>query len=308
MRSAAARAHALAVARRQHGVVGRRQLLRDGVPRWFLQAEVRVGRWQRTGRQTLAVHSGPLDAGARRLVALLEAGPRAALDGVSSLQEAGLDVLRDDVVHVIVPKGVRRVVVPGARVHESRRFREADVVGTSVRRTRPATAAVHAALWARTDREATYVLVLAVQQGLVTPSALADEVATVLRHRRRRLLRAVALDVTGGVRSLGELDVATGLRRRGLPEPARQVVRTRPSGTQYLDAEWPRYGVVLEVDGVQHDLPAARLADLLRDLALAGEERTVVRVPLVVWRLDQEVVLDGLEELLRRRGWVPRAA
>lgn len=287
----------------QAGVVGRRQLLRAGVPRWLLRAELRVGRWQRTGRQSVAVHNGPLDAAARRWVALLEAGPRAALDGVSALQAAGLTVLTDDVVHLIVAKGWRRVVVPGARVHESRRWRESDIEGTGPRRTRPATAALHGALWARTDREATYLLVLAVQQGLVTPELLAEELATVRRHGRRRLVQGVVVELLGGVRSLGELDVAAAMRRRGLPEPERQAVRRRASGTQYLDADFPAYGVTLEVDGWQHDLPDARLQDLLRDLELAAEERVVVRIPLVAWRLGQEAVLDGLERLFRRRGW-----
>jgi very-short-patch-repair endonuclease len=93
------------------------------------------------------------------------------------------------------------------------------------------------------------------------------------------------------------------MRSRGLPEPARQAVRRRPSGTQYLDADFPDHGVALEVDGSQHDLPAQRLSDLLRDLGLASEGRTTVRVPLVAWRLDESAVLDGLEALFVSRGW-----
>jgi very-short-patch-repair endonuclease len=102
--------------------------------------------------------------------------------------------------------------------------------------------------------------------------------------------------------------VARALRTRGLPEPVRQAVRQRPSGTQYLDADFPSYGVSLEIDGSQHDLPRQRLADLLRDLGLATEGRTTVRIPLVAWRLDEAAVLDGLEELFRSRGWHRPAA
>lgn len=98
------------------------------------------------------------------------------------------------------------------------------------------------------------------------------------------------------------------MRRRGLPEPARQVLRRRPSGTQYLDADFPEQGITLEVDGAQHDLPDARLADLLRDLDLAAGRRTVVRLPLVAWRLDEGAVLDGLEALFLSRGWRRPAA
>ena len=118
----------------------------------------------------------------------------------------------------------------------------------------------------------------------------------------------VVLDLTAGVRSLGELDVAAAMRRRGLPEPDRQSVRRRPSGQQFLDADFPAYDLTLEVDGWQHDEPEHRLGDLLRDLTLMTEKRTVVRLPLVVWRLDEEAVLDALEQLFISRGWRRPAA
>jgi very-short-patch-repair endonuclease len=269
---------------------------------------VRTGRWQRTGQQTVALHNGPLDATTRRWVAVLEAGPRAALDGISALQAAGLVQLTDDLVTVVVPKGTRRRRIPGVRVRETRRYRAEDLVRTGIPRTTPPVAAVHAALWAATDKQATYFLTLVVQQGLCRPADLSDAATSVRRHPRRRLLSQVVLDLADGSRSLGELDVARALRSRGLPEPVRQAVRRRPSGTQYLDADFPAYGVTLEVDGSQHDLPGQRLADLLRDLGLATEGRTTVRVPLVAWRLDETAVLDGLEQLFRSRGWHRPAA
>lgn len=306
--SVAARRTAARVASEQSHVATRRQLYAAGVPRWLLRLELRSGRWRRTGRQTLALHNGPLDVHSRRWIAVLEAGPRAALDGITALQAAGVQHLSDDVVTVAVPKGARRRRLRGVRVRETRRLRQQDVVRTGVPRTAPAVAAVHAALWAATDRQATYVLTLAVQQGLCRPADLSDAATAVLRHRRRRLLAQVVLDLSDGSRSLGELDVARALRRRRLPEPARQAVRRRPSGTQYLDADFPSYGVTLEIDGWQHDLPVHRLADLLRDLGLATEGRTTVRIPLVAWRLDEEAVLDGLEELFASRGWRRPAA
>ena len=306
--AAAGRLTAARLAAGQSCAVSRRQLYAGGVPRWLVRLEVRAGRWQRTGRQTLVLHNGPLDARTRRAVAVLEAGPRAALDGVSALQAAGLDVLTDELVHVAVPRGARRRRIPGARLWETRRFREQDVIDDGLRRVTPAVAAVHAALWAVTDRQATYVLTLAVQQGLCRPVDLSDAAAAVRRHPRRRLIARVVLELADGSRSLGELDVARAMRGRGLPEPARQAVRRRPSGTQYLDADFPDHDISLEVDGVQHDLPDRRLADLVRDLALATEGRTVVRIPLVAWRLDEAQVLDGLEELFRSRGWRRPAA
>lgn len=303
-----ARLTALRLARAQCGALTRRQLYAAGVPRWLVQLELRAGRWQRSGQQTVLVHNGPVDPAARRWIAVLEAGPRAALDGVSALQAAGLDVLPDAAVVVAVPRGARRRRLRGVRLRETRRYRRQDVVAVGIPRTAPAVAAVHAALWAVSDRQATYLLTLTVQQGLCRPGALSDALTAVRRHPRRRLVAQVVLDLAEGSRSLGELDVARAMRRRGLPEPARQAVRRRPSGTEYLDADFPDHAVTVEVDGAQHDLPDRRLADLVRDVVLAAEGRTVVRIPLVAWRLDEEAVLDALEALFTARGWRRPAA
>ena len=303
-----ARTTAAQLASAQCGAVSRRQLYAAGVPRWLVRLELRARRWQRSGRQTVVVHNGPLDVPTGRWVAVLEAGPRAALDGVSALQAAGLDVLTDALVVVAVPRGTRRRRIRGVRVRETRRYREQDIVRTGIPRTAPAVAALHAALWAVTDRQATYLLTLVVQQGLCRPAALSDAATAVRRHPRRRLVARVVLDLAAGSRSLGELDVARAMRRRGLPEPSRQAVRRRPSGTEYLDADFPDHDVTVEVDGVQHDLPEQRLADLVRDVVLATEGRTVVRIPLVAWRLDEEAVLDALEGLFSVRGWRRPAA
>jgi very-short-patch-repair endonuclease len=306
--AAASRSTASRLAADQCAVVSRRQLLAAGIPRWLVRLELRTGRWQPTGQQTVALHNGPLDVASRRWVAVLEAGPRAALDGVSALQAAGVEHLTDDALTVVVPKGARRRRLAGVRIRETRRYRAEDVVRSGIPRTTPAVAAVHAALWAATDKQATYFLTLAVQQGLCRPAELSDAATAVRRHPRRRVLAQVVLDLADGSRSLGELDVARAMRSRGLPEPVRQAVRRRPSGTQYLDADFPTYGVSMEVDGSQHDLPHQRLADLVRDLGLATEGRTTVRIPLVAWRLDEAAVLDGLEQLFRSRGWQRPAA
>jgi very-short-patch-repair endonuclease len=292
------------------GVLQRSDLRAWGVPRWVVKAELRAGRWQRTGRQTVVNHNGPLNAAARRRVAVAEVGPRAALDGVTALQHLGVAVLGDELIHVIIPKGSSpRRRLRGVRIHESRRYRSEDVaVRSGVRCVAPAAAAVHAALWARTDREAVYVLVLVVQQRLADPQELAEAAQHVRRHVRRRLLARTVLDLAGGVRSMGELDVARELRGRGLPEPDRQVVRRRADGREYLDCRFGAYDLTLEIDGWQHDDPQHRLADLLRDLTQVGEGSTVLRVPLVAWRLGARQILDRLERVFVARGWQRPAA
>ena len=295
---------------RTDGVLLRSDLRAWGVPRCLVKAELRAGRWQRTGRQSVVTHNGPLDPAARRRVAVAEIGPRAALDGTTALQHLGVDVLKDQTIHVIIPKGSSpRRRLRGVRIHESRRYRSEDVaVRRGLRCVAPAAAAVHAALWARTDREAVYVLVLVVQQRLASPDELEQAAQQVRRHARRRLLARTVLDLAGGVRSMGELDVSHALRGRGLPEPDRQVLRHRPGGREYLDCRFEAYDLTMEVDGWQHDDPQHRLDDLLRDLVQAGEGSTVLRVPLVAWRLGRQQILDRLEQVFLARGWQRPAA
>lgn len=300
------RAAVSALADAQSAVLSRRQLLAARVPRWYVTRELKVGRWQRSGPQTVVTYTGPLTTAARQWVAVLETAPRAALAGVSALQVAGVTGLDGDVLHVIVPKGAAPQRPPGVVVHESRRFREEDVIRVGVPRQQPAVAAVHAALWARSDRQASLFVLVAVQQRLARAADLAEALEHVRRHRRRSLLRQLVADAGGGVHSLGELDVAADFRRRGFPEPVRQVRRRDGSGVQYLDCALPAYGLTLEIDGAGHDAPEQRLADLLRDIGVAADGQTVIRIPLVAYRLGREDVLDRIGQLLVSRGWAPR--
>jgi very-short-patch-repair endonuclease len=296
------------IAEPQHGVVSRRQLVAARVPRWFVRRERLAKRWRRAGRHTLVVHHGPLSPDAKRWVAVLETSPRAALDGVTALQQAGAKGLTDTTIHVVVPRGARPRRQPGVRVRESRLFREQDVLSVGIRRMRPPVAAATAARWARSDREAQLFLLVCVQQRLAPVEDVREAVERLPRSRRRSMLLRLIVDVAGGVQSLGELDVASDLRRRGLPEPERQVLRRRPSGSEYLDCDFPTYAVVLEIDGAGHAAPSQRLADLLRDLTEIAGGRAVIRLPLEIYRLDQEAVLDRLEDVFGARGWIRPAS
>jgi hypothetical protein len=296
------------VAADQELIASRPQLYKAGVPRWLVRRELRVGRWQKTGRQTVALHNGPLSDAARRWVAVLESGPRAAVSGVTGLQHDGVEALTDELIHLLVPKGTIKRQLHGVARHESRRWRSEDLETSGLRRTKPAVSAVMAALWAVTERQATFFLILPVQQGLCTPAQLAEALERVRRHRFRKALWLAVADIVDGARSVGELDIGRGLARRGLPKPSRQVLRKRADGSVYLDLAWDDYGLSMEIDGVQHDLPWMRLADTVRDLTTLAEGDQVMRIPLIAWRLDEERVLDGVEAVFRSKGWLPHAA
>ena len=289
----------------QAGILSRRQLYALGITRGFVRAQVRARRWRRVGSQCLAMHTGPLPMLARWWAAVFEAGPRAMLDGVSALQASGLEHVDSDSIRVSVPRGARVRRGRGLNIRQTRRFRADDVAPSGIPRTRPAVAAVRAALWARSEREAALMLTATVQQGLASADQVAHEVLRIRRDRRRELVHALALDLIGGVRSLGELDVARACRDRGLPEPSRQVVRRTKSGTYYLDLIWDSYRLVVEVDGVQHTWAREVIPDALRHNAVTLSNATVLRLPLLGLRVDPDSFFEQIEEALVAAGCPP---
>lgn len=163
--------------------------------------------------------------------------------------------------------------------------------------------AIRGALWAATDRQAALILILSVQQRLTSPQALFEAFATIKRHARRRLLRAVLMDTVAGVHSMGEWDFAKACRRRGLPPPSRQVRRQLPNGRVYLDVYWDEFGVVVEIEGMQHLLPAVAVADSLRQNQLTIDNDKVLRIPLLGLRVAEDAFMQQIEDLLKRNGW-----
>lgn len=276
---------AAAAAQDNDGVLSRTQLHDLGVNRWDIRREVRSRRWQVPGRHAVALHTGPLDQRAWWRVAVIEAGRHAALDGVTALLAAGLRNYSEPLIHVSVPRGAHPGGCPGVRVHETRRRADAEVVESGIRRVRPAVAAVHAALWAKTDRQAALLIVMAVQQRLTTGTAIVNALAKVKRHSRRQLLTLIARDVTDGAQSLGELDFAAMCRAQGLPEPSRQVLRKGPRGRVYLDVYWDHINLVVEIEGIHHGNGETQVEDALRQNALSLDGVVWLRIPLLGLRI-----------------------
>lgn len=298
------RAAVLALAEQQAGVLSRPQLYAAGVTRWEVRANLRAGRWSAFGTQSVVVHTGRLSDDAYRWAAVFEAGPRALLDGVSALQAAGLVRFTTESIRVSVPRGARVRRGRGIDIRQTRRWAPDDLdVGSGPPRTRCETAAIRAALWARSDRQAALVLTMAVQQGVVRPELLGAELLRIRRDRRRRLIGDVLLDLLGGARSLGELDFARECRRRGLPEPSRQVVRRGRDGRYYLDALWEEWRVAVEVDGIQHTWAENVVQDALRQNHVTLGDCRVLRLPLVGLRVAPDAFFAQIEQALRAAGW-----
>jgi very-short-patch-repair endonuclease len=291
-----------ALAADQAGVVSRPQTYALGVTRGVVRANLRARRWRRVGSQSIALTTGPLTREAQEWAAVFEAGPRAFLDGASALMASGLRSFTESTIRVSVPRGARVRRARGLDIRQTRRWQADDVIGTGVPRSRPAVAAVRGALWARSDRQATLLMTMAVQQGLVDAETLGLELLRIRRDRRRRLLHGVVMDLLSGVRSLGEADFRRMCRSHGLPEPSRQVLRKGRHGTYYLDALWEEWGLAVEIDGIQHAWAQNLVADALRHNEVTLGYARVLRLPLLGLRLTAPEFFRQIRDALEQAG------
>ncbi|TPG18992.1 hypothetical protein EAH86_00190 [Pedococcus bigeumensis] len=274
-------------------MMSRAQLRAQGWDFRSVGRQVGSGRWALHGLQTVALHTGPRGESAHRQRALWEVGKGiAALDGVTALQVAGLQGYDDDRIHVSVKHTARVAEPSGVLLHKVIRRVPDELVGVGPTRTRPAVAAVRAAHWAVSDRQAALLLAMPVQQRLVTGASLLAAVREIRGRNRRRFISLVALDVADGAQSLGELDFARLCRSRGLPTPSRQALRSGWRGRVYLDVSWDDIELAVEIDGSQHTWGLALSDDHFRqnDLVIRGDR--VLRMTLMGLRLQPDAFMD----------------
>jgi hypothetical protein len=284
-------------------VVSRAQAYAAGLTRGEVRAQVRAGRWQRVWTRSLCLHTGPVSTLGRQWAAVFEGGDRAQLDGESSLIASGLKNYASDVLRVSVPRGVKPLCGPGLDIRRTRRWAPDDQAPSGVPRTRVHVAAVRAAMWAASDRQASLLLTMPVQQGMTTADLVGRALLAVRRDRRRSLMHEVVTDLLGGARSLGELDFARECRRRGIPEPDRQVVRRGRDGRYYLDVSWDDFLLVVEVDGIHHTWASTVVPDALRQNEVSLTGATVLRLPLLGLRVAADDFFEQVERGLVAGGW-----
>jgi len=276
-----------------------------GVTREQRRNHVEAERWRSIPNRGIVVDRGPLDAMNAWRAALAEVASRARLGGVTALQAAGVTGLDDTAIHVWVTKSTRKglpVAAPNVVLHESRRWGDEDAVDVGIPRAKPAVAAVQAALWSRTVREASLMLVLPVQQRVVTADHLIAVLDRVRRHEFRSVLRQVLVDVRAGSQSMNELDFVRMCRAHGIPAPTQQVVRQGPDGRIYLDCSWEECGVALEIQGAGHGQLLNALDDDLRLLGLATDGEVALSVSVLTLRIDAAKWFERFGALLRSRG------
>lgn len=279
------RADVASVAIRQGGLVSQRDLCELGISRSAIRAEVRAGRWRRRGGRTFAIDVEADPQESAWWYALLETGRRSALDGVTALAYAGMTGFDSVDLHVSVPRFDTRKPAPGVRIHNVNCRLADELLPGSPTVVRPEVAAIRGAAWALSDRQAALVLVMPVQQRIITGDQLLRACGSVGVRARRTFIARIAADIGAGAQSLGELDFAALCRDHGMLEPERQVVRRGPDGRIYLDVRW-RCGLVVEIDGIHHTQGLNPVDDALRQNSVTLANDTVLRIPLLGLRLS----------------------
>jgi hypothetical protein len=284
-------------------VVRRTHLLAAGVTLATMRSQLGARRWRELNDSVICLHNGPLTPEQARMAVVASAQWPAALCAVTAMSLWGVVGVETDVVHVVVRRGARVLPVPGVRVkvHESRRFTDADV---SRVRQLPATsldrATIDAAAWTPDAREAARIIVAPVQQRRTTAKRLMSTLASAGQVRHRRVLAALLADIEGGAEALSESEFLAFCRRHGLPRPMLQVRLDSAGRRRYIDATL-RAGdrvVRVEVDGGVHLSLTQRWRDTAKDNDAALDGRVILRFPSVAIYTDDPVAVRQLRRAL----------
>lgn len=287
---------------RQTGVATRRQMSNAGFTAHDIETAAKARRWRTFGRNVVVLQNAPLTAEQQQWVAVLLPGKPAALAGLSAAAAAGLRGFEPQKVHVLVEHATE-VRAPGwIKLHESRRFSIGDINDAAFPpRTRTARSTVDAAAWSRYPRRACAILCAAVQQRLVTPDQLEEELRVAGRVRHVAIMRSILGDIAGGGHTLAEIDLGPLARRAGLGPPRRQRLRREWDGkVRWLDVEFDLPDgtvLVVEIDGRGHLEVENWLDDADRDNEVVIDGRSVLRFPSITVRLNGGRVIDQLRRM-----------
>ncbi|MBA2629685.1 MAG: DUF559 domain-containing protein [Thermoleophilaceae bacterium] len=270
------------LARRQHGVVSRTQLVEAGLGRGAIAHRLKGGRLHRVFPSVYVVGNGLLSVEGRWLAGVLSGGPDAVLSHRSAAALWEILASAAGTVEVTLPsrrRSVQGIKLRKADLRSDEITTQRGIPVTSAARTILDLAAVlepHRALRAVHEAE--------VRQ-LTGPLSLAE---LLDRHPSRRGARALR-------RALSDLDLGAQVSRSeledrfhhllegaGLSRPWRNAAVDAGGRTFEADFVWRAAQVIVELDG--HATPATRTTfeqDRLRDRLLTAAGWRVVRI---TWR------------------------
>lgn len=292
----------LALARRQHGVVARWQLLGAGVPRHKIEYRLRKGWFVSIHRGVYRV--GPTEAPRQReMAAVLACGAGAVLS--HSTAAALWELLPQSPTRATAPVTLSATRDVRPRFHGVRYHRVSSLCAdeTTYLECLPLTTPARTLLdlaGSLGTRELEQVLARADRQGLLDRGQLERLLARYPRRRGRSRLRTLLgapVDLTF-TRSEAEERFLSLVRKAGLHPPEMNVV---VRGIE-VDALWRQERLVVEIDGFAfHSSPEAFERDRQRDGTLAAAGLRVMRVTWRQLTREPEALLVRLSQALVTR-------
>jgi hypothetical protein len=276
------------LARRQHGVVGRAQLIALGLGADAIDWRVRRQRLHRVHRGVYAVGHLALTRNAQFMAAVLACGDGAALSHFSAAVVWGILEAKGQDIHVTAEKQrkCRGVVVHEAALDGERVRRLGIVVTTPARTLVDLADVVPRRTLERAFDEAEYLEL--------------DWMSAAPRHGRSGsglLTSVLAVHRPGTTRTLSQLeeDFIAFCDERGIPRPEVNICIEG-----YLcDFVWREHGVIVETDGARaHGTTRARDRDPVRDADLQIAGWKVIRIPYKRLLNQPDAVEDQLRRLL----------
>jgi very-short-patch-repair endonuclease len=260
------------LARRQHWVITRQQLIGIGYTEEAIDHRIEVGRLHPVHAGVYAVGRAALAREGYLLAAVLACGGKAALSHASAGELWEIRPYRHGAVHVSVPVTDRRRR-SGIRVHRRR-------TRVEVRRKMgiPVTAPVDTLVDLATrldDTELERTINEAVNRGLTDPEAL-RAAAGAMRSRpgARRVTRLLDRRTYALTDTMLEQRFLPIVRAAGLPLPQTQAYL---NGYR-VDFYWPELKLIVEADSLRfHRTPAQQARDRLRDQTHAAAGLTTLR-------------------------------
>lgn len=284
------------LARSQHGVVTRAQLMERGLTSKAIAHRLRTGRLHQLAGGVYAVGRPDVGQYGQWMAAVLSCGPEALLSHRSAAALWGIAKHSPEIeVEVVVPGGLRRRR-PG--IHLRRRVdlsaeHRREVSGIPV--TDPVSTLVDLASCV-VEWQVEKAINDADRLGLVDLEALRAEVSGLLPRPGmaclRRLLGCNALTDTGLERKFVSI-----VREAGLPLPETQVW---VNGYR-VDFHWPHLGLVVETDGwIHHRTSGEQATDHRRDQAHTKAGLTTLRFAEKQVRYEPRQVKATLSAVMRR--------
>jgi hypothetical protein len=259
-----------------------------------LQRARRQGEWRRITPRTFASGPGDPTITQRLWAAALHCGKTAQLAGQAALVTFGWKGELNWPVDVLVgPATSQRKTPSWIHMHRTRRLPTRAPGGPP--RCCTARAALDAASWAVTNREAMFIVVSCLQSRLVKPEDLQQSLGAGRRNRRELIIDAVA-SFTDGATSMPEIEFSRLCTQYDLPAPRRQTRRTDSRGKpRYTDAEFRTASgriLIVEIDGGHPAEIAQKASDQKR------QNRLVLRSDSLFLRVDSWVLKYEPDEFM----------